>query len=50
MRIMIADIFSSCTCEQEKFKGTAVHSARYKSSKGFAGKKGVVVGTANTGE
>ncbi|KIW38510.1 uncharacterized protein PV06_09466 [Exophiala oligosperma] len=35
--------------DKEKFKGTAVHSARYKSSKGFAGKKGVVVGTANTG-
>lgn len=34
---------------REKYKGTAIHGANYKSSKPWAGKAGVVVGTANTG-
>lgn len=33
---------------REKFKGTAVHSADYKSSRSWSGKAGIVVGTANT--
>lgn len=33
---------------QEKFKGVVLHSEEYRSSKGFAGRRGVVVGSANT--
>lgn len=33
----------------ERYKGTAVHGADYQSSHQWSGKKGVVVGTANTG-
>ncbi|KAK4947993.1 hypothetical protein LTR10_013046 [Elasticomyces elasticus] len=35
---------------RELFKGTAIHSGEYKNSGAFRGKKGVVVGTANSGE
>lgn len=34
---------------QEKFKGTVLHSAEYKSASQWSGKTGIVVGTANTG-
>ncbi|PNS16688.1 hypothetical protein CAC42_4652 [Sphaceloma murrayae] len=34
---------------RELFKGTAMHSIDYKSAKPWAGKRGVVIGTANTG-
>ena len=33
---------------QEKFRGVALHSDEYKSSKGFEGHTGIVVGSANT--
>ncbi len=33
---------------QEKFRGVALHSEEYKSSKGFAGQSSIVVGSANT--
>jgi len=34
---------------QENFKGTVLHSSAWKSAKPWKGKKGIVVGTANTG-
>ncbi|KAI1628439.1 flavin-containing monooxygenase [Exophiala viscosa] len=34
---------------RELFKGTAIHSVEYSNSDAFGGKKGVVVGTANSG-
>ena len=34
---------------KERFKGTLLHSAEYKSSRPWAGMKGVVVGSANSG-
>ncbi|EOD43906.1 putative flavin-containing monooxygenase protein [Neofusicoccum parvum UCRNP2] len=33
---------------RESFKGTVVHSVAYKSAKDWAGKRGIVIGTANT--
>ncbi|UZJ53637.1 hypothetical protein CBS101457_002957 [Exobasidium rhododendri] len=33
----------------EHYRGTSIHSANYKNCKSFAGKSGIVVGTANTG-
>jgi hypothetical protein len=34
---------------REKFNGTVLHSVDYKNSDSWSGKKGVVIGTANTG-
>lgn len=35
---------------QEAFQGLTLHSHEYKSASEWAGKHGIVVGTANTGE
>ncbi|KAL1615257.1 hypothetical protein SLS56_011881, partial [Neofusicoccum ribis] len=34
----------------ESFKGTVIHSVAYRSAKDWVGKRGIVIGTANTGE
>lgn len=33
---------------QEEFQGTVLHSVNYRNAKGWKGKKGVIIGTANT--
>lgn len=39
---------TSLTRGQEKYQGVVLHSEEYHSPKGFAGRRGVVVGSANT--